>query len=182
MEKRRAIEREMGEEVKNEGDVKRAPIEEQCAAKLKTLRRGRGLTLEECEIKSDGKFKAVVLGSYERGTRAISLSKLSQLAEFYDLPIQYFFTSKKEDLQGRWIFDLRKLRQHNDGTFPLNFLSSFLSRIAEYRSDWEGEFLSVRGSDRESFEIVFGQEREQLIAQLKEMKIILSEVSGLQRP
>lgn len=168
--------------MKNEEDMRRAPIEEQCAAKLKSLRRGRGLTLEECEIKSDGRFKAVVLGSYERGTRAISLSKLSQLADFYDLPIQYFFTSKRESIEGRWIFDLRKLRAHNDGGFPMNFLASSLAHIAEYRSDWEGEFLSVRGSDRESFEIVFGQDREQLITQLKEMKIILSEVSGLQRP
>lgn len=166
----------------NEEDVKRVAIEEQCAAKLKNLRRQRGLTLEECEIKSNGRFKAVVLGSYERGTRAISLSKLSQLADFYDLPIQYFFTSKRESAEGRWVFDLRKLREHNDGAFPINFLASSLARIAEYRSDWEGEFLSVRASDRESFEIVFGQERELLISQLKEMKVIRSDANGLLRP
>lgn len=165
-----------------EDDAKRMPIEEHCAAKLKALRRGRGLTLEECEIISGGKFKAVVLGSYERGTRAISLSKLSQLADFYDLPVQYFFSVKRESAEGRWVFDLRKLRQHNDGSFPFNFLASSLSHIAELRSDWEGEFLSIRGSDRESFEIVFGKEREQLVTELKEKRVILGEVSGLQHP
>jgi transcriptional regulator with XRE-family HTH domain len=165
-----------------EDDAKRLPIEEHCAAKLKALRRGRGLTLEECEIASAGKFKAVVLGSYERGTRAISLSKLSQLADFYDLPIQYFFTTKMQSQEGRWVFDLRRLREKNEASFPFNFLSSSLARIAELRSDWEGEFLSIRGSDRETFEIVFGKERDQIVSELRSMKIILNEASGPQHP
>lgn len=161
---------------------KRLPVEDECAAKLKYLRRSRGLTLEDCESTSGGKLKAVVLGSYERGSRAISLSKLSQLAEFYDVPIQYFFTTKKESSEGRWIFDLRRLRNSDTSIFPFNFLAHSLARIAELRSDWDGELLSIRGSDRESFEIVLGKDRDHEVAQLKAMKIILSDASGLQHP
>lgn len=152
---------------------KRLPIEDHCAAKLKELRRKKGLTLEECEIASEGKFKAVVLGSYERGTRAVSLSKLSQLSDFYEVPISYFFSSKNLSGEGRWVFDLRRLKERNDGNFPLNFISNSLARIAELRSDWEGEILSIRESDRLSFEIVLGKEREDQISRMKSMKIIL---------
>jgi len=161
---------------------KRLPIEDHCAAKLKVLRRNKGLTLEECEIASEGKFKAVVLGSYERGTRAVSLSKLSQLADFYEVPIAYFFSSKNLSHEGRWIFDLRRLKERNDGSFPLNFIANSLSRISEIRSDWEGEILSIRESDRLSFEIVLGREREDHIARMKTMQIIIDRPSALQNP
>jgi transcriptional regulator with XRE-family HTH domain len=163
-------------------DAKRLPIEDHCAAKLRALRRVKGLTLEECEVVSQGKFKAVVLGSYERGTRAISLSKLSQLADFYDVPINYFFSSKQDSLEGRWVFDLRRLRERNDGTFPLNFIASSLARIAELRADWAGEFLSIRTSDRDGFEIVFGREREVHISALKSTQVILNSPIEQQNP
>ena len=163
-------------------ESKRLPIEEHCAGKLRSLRRIKGLTLEECETVSEGKFKAVVLGSYERGTRAISLSKLSQLADFYDVPISYFFSSKRDSLEGRWVFDLRRLRERKNDAFPLNFIASSLARIAELRSDWAGEFLSVRDSDRAGFEIVFGNEREEYIYQLKSAQIILNSPIGQQSP
>lgn len=160
----------------------RLPIEDYCANKLKTLRRNKGLTLEECEIESGGKFKAVVLGSYERGTRAISLAKLSQLAAFYEVPISYFFSSKNLTYEERWVFDLRRLKEGNDGGFPLNFIAHSLAHIANLRSDWEGEVLSVRESDRKSFEIVLGGERESHIARLKSMQVLIERTSALQNP
>jgi transcriptional regulator with XRE-family HTH domain len=167
-------------EIEEQG--RRLPIEDHCAAKLKVLRRNRGLTLEECEIASDGKFKAVVLGSYERGTRAISLSKISQLADFYEVPIAFFFSSENISNEGRWIFDLRRLKERNDGNFPLNFISNSLARIAELRADWEGEVLSIRESDRLSFEIVLGAGREDHIARMKTMQIIIDKPTALQNP
>jgi transcriptional regulator with XRE-family HTH domain len=163
-----------------EEQSRRLPIEDHCASKLKILRRNRGLTLEECEIESQGKFKAVVLGSYERGTRAVSLAKLSQLADFYEVPIDYFLTEKNFSDENRWIFDLRRLKERNDGKFPLNFIASSLGHIAQLRSDWEGEILSIRESDRVSFEIVLGAERESQIDRMKMMQIILSRPSAQQ--
>jgi transcriptional regulator with XRE-family HTH domain len=165
-------------EIQEQG--RRLPIEDHCAAKLKVLRRNRGLTLEECEVASEGQFKAVVLGSYERGTRAISLSKISQLADFYEVPIAFFFSSQNISYEGRWIFDLRRLKERNDGNFPLNFISNSLARIAELRSDWEGEVLSIRESDRLSFEIVLGTGREDHIARMKTMQIIIDKPTELQ--
>jgi transcriptional regulator with XRE-family HTH domain len=125
-------------------------IETHCSKVLKDLRRRKGLTLEEFEKFSGGKVKAVVLGSYERGTRAISLARLEQLAQIYEVPIEYFFLGKnyKSDEAGlRCTFDLRRIaaREELDGT--LINVKKFLFFIVKKRRDWNGEVLTIRGSD-----------------------------------
>jgi hypothetical protein len=42
----------------------------------------------QVERESAGLFKAVVVGSYERGERAVTVSRLAELAEFYDVRTQ----------------------------------------------------------------------------------------------
>jgi transcriptional regulator with XRE-family HTH domain len=71
-------------------------IEARCAQLLRQLRKTRGMTLRDCEEESGGRFKAVVMGSYERGTRAISLQRLQEIADFYQVPIQYFFADPQK--------------------------------------------------------------------------------------
>lgn len=41
------------------------------------------MSLAEVESSSDGSINAVVLGSYERGDRTVSVIRLGELAEFY---------------------------------------------------------------------------------------------------
>src|SRR5262249_60241187 len=45
------------------------------------------LSLHGVERKSGGRWKAVVVGSYERGDRAVSVQRLAELAEFYGVPV-----------------------------------------------------------------------------------------------
>ena len=58
---------------------------------LRKIRKSKGLTLHQVETMSNGKYKSVVVGSYERGTRAISVNRLIELAELYEVPITEFF-------------------------------------------------------------------------------------------
>src|SRR5438309_276528 len=54
-----------------------------------TLRRARvrrGLTLRDLMTVSQGRFKASVVGGYERGERAISLERFCDLAVVYGIP------------------------------------------------------------------------------------------------
>ena len=53
-----------------------------------TVRGLRGLSLMQVERESAGRFKAIVVGSYERGDRAVTVSRLAELAEFYGVPTQ----------------------------------------------------------------------------------------------
>jgi transcriptional regulator with XRE-family HTH domain len=149
-------------------------IEERAAQLLRQLRLKKGLTLKECEVESEGRFKAVVLGSYERGTRAISLQRLQELADFYEVPIQYFFEVGELGAlprASRHTFDLRKLRGslHMDEKFDL--VAKMLVFFARQRGDWNGEVLSIRASDAALLPIL--SEDIEIIEKLRLYKLIL---------
>lgn len=50
---------------------------------LRCIRTEAGLSLADVEAKSGGRWKAVVVGSYERGTRQGRLSAMADLFRFY---------------------------------------------------------------------------------------------------
>jgi len=52
-------------------------------ARLREVRSAQALSLHEVERRSGGRWKAVVVGSYERGDRAVSVHRLAELAAFY---------------------------------------------------------------------------------------------------
>jgi hypothetical protein len=56
-------------------------------ARLRAVRMRQHLSLHGVERKSGGKWKAVVVGSYERGDRAVSVQRLSELADFYGVAV-----------------------------------------------------------------------------------------------
>src|ERR1044072_2630616 len=56
-------------------------------ARLRAIRPQQGLSLHGVEEKSRGRWKAVVVGSYERGDRSVTVEKLAELAEFYGGPV-----------------------------------------------------------------------------------------------
>ena len=54
--------------------------------RLRAARNRAGLTLAALEGESGGRWKAAAVGSYERGTRGISVVTLCALAHFYGMP------------------------------------------------------------------------------------------------
>ena len=127
--------------------------EQRCARLLKELRRKKGLTLQECEERSGGALKSVVLGSYERGHRAISIARLEQLARFYEVPMEFFFSANSmasDEASGRLIFDIRRIRVVSELTPALESTKKYLASIALRRRDWNGEVISLRASDTEN--------------------------------
>ena len=65
--------------------------------RLRAIRGQQGLSLQAVEEKSEGRWKAVVVGSYERGDRAISVSKLAELADFYGVPVSHLLPESAGD-------------------------------------------------------------------------------------
>lgn len=51
--------------------------------RLRALRVERGMSLIDVERLSEGQLKGVVVGSYERGDRNVTITRLSEIAEFY---------------------------------------------------------------------------------------------------
>ena len=64
--------------------------------RLRSVRRQRGLSLEQVESSSAQEFKAAVLGAYERGERAISVARLRRLARFYGVPVDYLLPEQAD--------------------------------------------------------------------------------------
>ena len=58
---------------------------------LRKIRKSKGLTLAQVEALSNGVHRGMVVGSYERGSRSISVDRLIALAELYDVPVSEFF-------------------------------------------------------------------------------------------
>jgi transcriptional regulator with XRE-family HTH domain len=144
-------------------------IEDRCAHLLRELRKKKGMTLHEFEAHSNGAIKAVVLGSYERGTRAVSLARLEQLAELYGVSVEYFFTHKpvaSDSRTGKLVCDLRRIKIIENLTPELTIVKQFLSVIAQRRDDWNGEVLSLRASDGEVLSMLNNLSRDELFAQL----------------
>ena len=56
-------------------------------ARLRAIRRQQGLSLHAVEQRSEGRWKAAVVGSYERGDRAVTVQRLAELADFYQVPL-----------------------------------------------------------------------------------------------
>jgi len=149
-------------------------VEQVCAMRLRELRRSRGLTLDKCEAMSGGAIKAVVLGSYERGNRAISLARLVQLGDFFEVPLEYFLTpiAKARAKKSRWSFDLRALRNSDSKTREIGAVKNFLNEIAARRQDWAGEFLTIRESDGDVMELLLTNEDGSLNARLQASRLL----------
>jgi transcriptional regulator with XRE-family HTH domain len=64
--------------------------------RLRSVRQELRFSLAAVEHQSKGVFKAVVIGSYERGDRAVTVSRLAALAAFYDVPVAYLLPPTDE--------------------------------------------------------------------------------------
>lgn len=144
-------------------------------ARLRSIRQQQGMTLSEVEEKSEGVWKAVVVGSYERADRAISIAKLERLARFYGVPLRDLLpepVSVREDdgedeRPRRVVLDLIQLEEAND-LDSIRMVRRFAERIQIQRGDFNGRVLTIRESDLDALAMASGADPVQLIERLEE--------------
>jgi transcriptional regulator with XRE-family HTH domain len=73
-------------------------------ARLRVVRHQIGLSLQAVEATSNHEFKASVLGAYERGERAISVSRLQRLARLYSVSVDQLLP-QETDTTRWWMAD-----------------------------------------------------------------------------
>ncbi len=116
------------------------------AQRLRDIRKSKGWSLQDVEHHSNGKWKAVVIGSYERGDRAISLKKAISLMQFYQVPITELFPDVTTQVSVRSIsVNLNKLTNSTEVKFQV--LQRFTKSIINRRRDWNGQILTIRAND-----------------------------------
>ena len=138
-------------------------------ARLRAIRTQQGLSLHGVEDKSQGRWKAVVVGSYERGDRAVTVQRLSELADFYGVPVNELLpeghTAPAVEAAARIVIDLEQLSSvPADRAAPL---ARYAATIQSQRGDYNGRVLSIRQEDLRSLAVIYdaspGALTEQLI-------------------
>jgi hypothetical protein len=102
------------------------------------------------EDKSGGVWKAVVIGSYERCDRALSVKKAINLANFYQVPLDELLglnSEKKAPTREKITLDIRATNNQVSNESEMVSIRNFATLICARRRDWNGEVLSIRNSD-----------------------------------
>lgn len=147
-------------------------------SRLRAIRQQQGLTLQQVEEVSGGRWKAVVVGSYERGDRAVSVAKLAELSEFYNVPVsellpKEFTASAAAPTEGpsKIMLDLRQLSRP-DLNPELRPVSRFAHTIQLQRGDFNGSVLTIRGEDLRALSVIYGTDPSELMVRLHDEGVI----------
>lgn len=134
----------------------------QLGVRLRRIRAQQGMSLAQVEERSGGLWKAVVVGAYERGDRAITIERLAALAAFYDVPISHLLpqgpTERPAAAGGTVLLDLTRLSDHDDGTDAVGAIARFARRIQLQRGDHAGRVLTLRDADVRTIALAAGVE------------------------
>src|SRR5688572_23481582 len=126
--------------------------------RLRKIRIQKGLSLQEVQQTSDGKWKAAVVGAYERGDRNVTVTKLSELAEFYDVPVSEILPddgSPQSPGNGRrkLILDLSGMDRVPEA--DRDPISRFTTAIQIQRGDFNGKVLTIREDDLMALALIY---------------------------
>lgn len=121
--------------------------------RLRNVRQQQDLSLHDVEDASDGELKASVVGAYERGERAVSVSRLRTLADFYRVPVSSLLPSNGSASHSssrsgeRLVIDLTALEYEGVGDEERDVIERYVGAIQAQRGDYNGRVLTVRSSD-----------------------------------
>jgi len=146
--------------------------------RMRIARKKRGWTI--AEMATAGQINAVVIGSYERGSRNMPISRLGEIARILGVDVAYLLgqpTIVKSESQVLTI-DLRAISRVTF-TNPdwLVLLVRYCAGIAKKRSDWNGEILSIRESDLTDLGFAIGVDPTVLLRWLVSEKYLFTETS-----
>ena len=126
------------------------PFSREVGVRLRAIRRQRRLSLDDVERASGGRWSASAIGAYERGFRNLSLPRLRELAEFYDVPMSMLLgeldireAADDRAASTKFVLDLVALEQVEEAAPILRYART----IVLDRGDWNGRVLSVRRDD-----------------------------------
>jgi transcriptional regulator with XRE-family HTH domain len=152
-------------------------------ARLRAIRTQQHLSLHGVERKSGGKWKAVVVGSYERGDRAISVQRLAELAEFYSVPVSDLLPPEDNPFAGsgggrstplnRVILNLDRVAALTDASAEI--LQRFTASIQRLRGEMGSRSLPVRQDDLRALALMYDTTPEALTERLLRWQVLAPE-------
>lgn len=144
--------------------------QQELGARLRAVRTMQGLTLAEVEEQSGGVWKAVVVGSYERGDRSVTVARLSELADFYGVPVAHLLPTPGGGDADRVTIDLVALEAAGP---EFATLLRYVRRIQQERGDYNGRMLTLRLDDIRTVATAEGGDAEDLLERLRDQELVL---------
>lgn len=146
--------------------------------RLRLVRRQKRMSLQEVEAESSHEFKASVLGAYERGERAISVPRLSRLAQFYEVPVGQLLPrgdgvvdDSSTSLDQQVTIDLDRLARVPGAEAAV--LGRFLAMIQGQRREFNGSSLTIRRDDLRTIACILDTGLEEIADRLDELGVRL---------
>src|SRR5579875_2743639 len=137
-------------------------------ARLRAIRTQQGLSLHGVEEKSHGRRKAVVVGSYERGDRSVTVQKRAELAEFYGVPESALLPGDVLPAllasAPKRVIDLERMNKlPKEQAGPR---ARYVGTIQSQRGDYNGRILSIRQEDLRSLAVIYDKTPADLTEEL----------------
>jgi transcriptional regulator with XRE-family HTH domain len=137
---------------------------------LRKIRIQKNMSLQDVQGASEGRWKAAVVGAYERGDRNVTVAKLSELAEFYGVPVSEIIPDDGTptapiDARRRVILNLEGLdRVPEEDRDPI---SRFATAIQVQRGDFNGRVLTIREDDLMALALLYQTSASELHRRLR---------------
>ena len=167
----------METDTQNQAFTRPFPSNIEIGRRMRAARKKRGWTI--AEMAAIGKIKAVVIGSYERGSRNMPISRLGEVARILGVDVAYLLGQPmgRQDSALDLTLDLRAIsRPSFTNPSRLELLVSYCAGIVKKRSDWNGEVLSIRESDLLNLSFAMGIEQADLLQWLTGENYLLKEI------
>src|ERR1700748_1962139 len=144
-------------------------------ARLRAIR-----PLQGVQESSRGGWRAVVVGSYERGDRSVTVQKLAELAEFYGVPVSELLPGDSTPTPlaptPKLVIDLERMTElPKEKSGPL---ARYIATIQSQRGDYNGRVLSVRQEDLRSLAVIYDKSPADLTEELINWGVLDSEARG----
>jgi transcriptional regulator with XRE-family HTH domain len=149
---------------------------EEVGNRLRSIRKQRGLSLQEVQRQSEREFKAAVLGAYERGERSLSMPRLQRLAKFFGVPVGQMLPRDPGGAESHQSLGTTGLRISLDKLDSLSGADSvvverFLKAIQVMRQDFNGHVLTIRGDDLRTLAILLDHSQDNFTSRLVELGV-----------
>lgn len=154
-------------------------------ARLRSLRKQRGLTLQQVEVLSNKRLKGSLLAAYERGDRNISVTRLHQIATLYSVPVTQLLPEEIEGaaepaLPPKLAIDLSQLQGLPERQGSI--LARHLARLQQQRQDFNTPVVTFRQDDLEQLAAAYKTTPEMLRRSLHEWGVFRTGAPGQARP
>ncbi|HWC15066.1 MAG TPA: transcriptional regulator [Actinomycetota bacterium] len=145
---------------------------------LRKIRVQKGMSLQDVQAASEGRWKAAVVGAYERGDRNVTVARLSELAAFYGVPVSEILPNDGSpapavEARRRVVLDLEGLAKVPET--DRDPLSRFTHAIQIQRGDYNGRVLTIREDDLMALALLYQTTSDELARRLKDWGLLYSE-------